>query len=64
MIRASYPVHPKGGRPARDPLTAVECAFLHDRYGWTYEQLAERYGWQDSTLASKYLKDGRAILAD
>jgi hypothetical protein len=52
---------PGTGRPARDPLVAVECAILHDRYGWTYAQLAERYGWDDPNVASKYIDRGRTI---
>jgi hypothetical protein len=64
MLSAAQESRPRSGRPRRDRLTCLEAAVLHDRHNWTYEQLAERYGWKDETLASKYVKDGRAILAE
>jgi hypothetical protein len=62
MLSAAQKERPRAGRPKRDRLTCVECAVLHDRHGWAYEQLAQRYGWKDSTLTSKYIADGRNIL--
>ncbi len=64
IIAAMWQDRPSGHRFKRDPLIAVECAILHDRHEWTYEQLANRYGWQDSSRASKYIKDGRDILQE
>ena len=64
MLAEAHRKRPAAARPRRDKLSCVEATVLHDRHGWTYEQLAERYGWKDSTLASKYVKDGRAILAE
>ena len=64
MLSAAQESRPKSGRPRRDKLTCVEAAILHDTHNWTYEQLAERYEWNDETVASKYVKDGRAILAE
>lgn len=63
IIAALKPDRPDQHRGKRDRLIVVECTILHDRHGWSYEQLAERYGWQDPTRASKYIKDGRAALA-
>jgi hypothetical protein len=54
-----------GGRAKRNPLRALQCAILHDRYGWEYEQIAARYGWDaGSNVVSKYITEGRRILAD
>jgi hypothetical protein len=56
---------PLTGRPTRSSLVAVECAILHDRYRWTYAELAERHGWNsDPNLASKYIKRGRETLSE
>jgi hypothetical protein len=55
---------PSRGRPKRDRLVCVQCAILHDRYGWTYEQIAERNNWLDHTLTGKYIKDGRKLLGE
>ena len=62
MISRAQETRPKTGRQPRDRLECVEASVLHDRDGWTYEELAERYKWNDPTLASKYVKDGRATL--
>jgi hypothetical protein len=62
LIRATQPTRVTSGRGSRDRLTCVQCALLHDDFGWTYQQLAELHGWTDSTRASKYVSDGRAIL--
>jgi hypothetical protein len=62
MLAEAHRTRPEAARPKRNRLLCVECAVLHDRYTWTYEQLAERYGWHDHTLASKYIRDGRSIL--
>lgn len=56
------------GRRAADPkraLRAVQCAILHDRYGWKYEEIDEKYGWASgSNLAGKHIKDGRRLLSE
>jgi len=64
MIDRGREERPKTGRPRRDRLRCVQCAILHDRHGWTYEQIAERYGWLDHTLAGKYIADGRRVLEE
>jgi hypothetical protein len=61
MIAAAR-VRPQQGRRQRDPLTAIECAVLHDSHGWTYQRLAERFGWDDVYLTSNYVRDGRDLL--
>ncbi len=52
----------KGGRTPRPLLRCAESALLHDRLGWTYEQIAAHFGWQDHMQASKYINDGRKAL--
>jgi hypothetical protein len=65
VLRARQDVGPPQGRPRRDKLTAVQCAILHDRRGWTYEQIALECGINpDSNDVSKYIADGRCILKD
>jgi hypothetical protein len=61
MIRATQG-GPSRSRHKRDPLISVECAILHDRHGWTYEQLAHRHDWKDPSRAGKYIKVGRNVL--
>jgi hypothetical protein len=60
-IRATQASGPPARKRPRDPVIAVDCAILHDDYGWKYEELAERHGWQDSSRASKYIRDGRKV---
>jgi len=64
MIDEARTERPKRGRPNRDRLRCVQCAILHDRHGWTYEQVAKQYAWQDYTLAGKYITHGRKILLE
>lgn len=63
-LAASHKTRPVTGRSKRDKVMCVEAAILHDRHGWTYQQLAYRYGWSNTTRASKYIKDGRGILKE
>jgi len=64
MIDEAREERPKTGRRKRDRLRCVQCAILHDRHGWTYEQIAEHYDWLDYTLAAKYIAEGRKVLQD
>jgi hypothetical protein len=62
MISATQDRENHGNR-SRDPLRALQCAILHDRCGWTYEEIAGEYGWSvGSNKVGKYIKDGRTIL--
>jgi hypothetical protein len=65
-----------GGRPARDPLVALQCALLHDKYNeteptdkrfwrWTYPRLAEefkQFGVRNARSAEEHTKLGRQLL--
>ena len=55
-----------GGRSSRNPLRALQCAILHERYGWKYERIAAHYGWENagSNVVSKYVAEGRRMLAE
>jgi hypothetical protein len=63
LIRGEQGEGPPPGQKKRDELTAVQCAILHVRYGWSYESIAEKYGWSPgSNVVSKYIRDGRRLL--
>jgi hypothetical protein len=63
VLRARQDAGSPQGRPRRDTLTAVQCAILHDRLGWTYERIALERGINpDSNDVSKYIADGRHAL--
>jgi hypothetical protein len=64
LIRATQPTKVVSGRRTRDRLMCVQCALLHDNFGWTYKRLAELHRWADAARASKYVSDGRAILKE
>jgi hypothetical protein len=53
----------KRGRPPRDRLTAIQCAILVDRYGWSYQQLTKRYGWTSKDAAKEHVGYGRELLS-
>jgi hypothetical protein len=75
MIRAAQERN-SGGRPARDPLVALQCALLHDKYNgldpadrritrWSYKQLAKEFrefGVRNERSAEEYVKLGRQLL--
>jgi hypothetical protein len=59
--------------PSRDPLVAVQCALLYDRYNavgptdkrrrkWTYARLAEEFGLKSVRAAKEYVAVGRQML--
>ncbi len=61
------------GKSERDPLVAIQCAILHDRYNrkdpadgrrraWTYERLAEHFKLKSTRTATEYVIAGREIL--
>jgi hypothetical protein len=63
------------GKSARDPLVAVQCAILYDRYNqkdpadgrrrtWTYERLAEHFELKSTRAATEYVIAGREILKE
>lgn len=70
-IAATRSSHSKGGRPAIDDLTAVECA-NRKQAGWTNRQISEHYGFplrsdsydrrRRSNVAAAHIKRGEAIL--
>lgn len=63
MISAMQDRSGRSPDPER-PLRAVQCAILHDRCGWKYEEIEAAYGWTaGSNVAGKYIKDGRRILS-
>jgi len=62
MIAAVQGWDSKGGASRRDRLTAVECAILFDRHGWTLKQLAKHYGWISRDTARKHIQLGLQIL--
>jgi hypothetical protein len=65
VLRARHSARPTPGPKNRDKLTAVQCAVLHDRHGWKYEDIAKKYGWDmGSNVVSKYIPLGRRILTD
>lgn len=71
----AHPSLPRaGGRPALDPLLAVQGAILFDRLGLTYNQIADRLSLTSTTHESydrrrrsnsaiNHVRQGRAILA-
>jgi hypothetical protein len=75
MIRAAQERNP-GGRPARDPLAALQCALLHDKYNetepgdgriwrWSYKRLADefrQFGVRNARSAEAHVKLGRELL--
>jgi hypothetical protein len=62
MIRAVQENRVSGGRPSRDPLTAVQCAIFYKSPEWTYEKIAERCGLSSTDSARRYVEDGQKIL--
>ncbi len=63
----------KSGAPARDPLIAVQCAVLYDKFNgpdstdgrrrkWTYKRLSERFGLKSARAAKEYVIAGREVL--
>lgn len=64
-IRATLSGRSKGGATSRDPLIAVDCAILRDRYNWSFKQLAERHGWNINSKdrIRDHIAEGREILA-
>ncbi len=66
----------RGGRPRRDPLIAITCALLHDRYNeadptdkrvkrWSYQRLYEEfqdYGVRSERSAEEHTNLGRRLL--
>lgn len=65
VLRALQDARPAPGPKNRDKLTAVQCAFLHDRHGWRYEDIAKKYGWDlGSNVVSKYIREGRRVLTE
>lgn len=56
---ASQEERPKSGAQPRDQLIAYQCWLLHDRYEYTYKELAERYDLGSVDTAKRYVKDGR-----
>ncbi len=68
--------HGNGGRPRRDPLVALTCALLHDRYNeadptdkrvkrWSYRRLFEKFqefGVRSERSAEEYTNLGRRLL--
>ena len=71
LIREAQPSSPPP--PARDPLTAIQCAIWHDDYDWTYERLSHHFGWESQAnphyvgglprwqKAERYVKQGRTL---
>jgi hypothetical protein len=61
------------GKSERDPLVAIQCAILHDRYNqkdpadgrrrtWTYERLAKHFKLKSTRAATEYVRAGQEIL--
>jgi hypothetical protein len=71
-ITATQAERPRGSKPRRDPLIAVQCAVLYDRHNsreptdkrrwkWTYGRLAEEFGLTSERSARYYVNLGREI---
>jgi len=63
------------GKSGRDPLVAIQCAILYERYNqkdpadgrrrtWTYERLAEQFRLKSARAATEYVIAGREILRE
>jgi hypothetical protein len=63
----------KSGAPARDPLIAVQCALLYDKFNehdstdrrrrkWTYKRLSEQFELKSARAAREYVITGREVL--
>ncbi len=72
LLSASLSSRPRAGKPARDKMTAVQCAIWYDECGWSHAQLAEHFGWAvqeqagaklRSETVRKHVQEGRTILA-
>jgi hypothetical protein len=71
IIAATQPERIAGGRPAVDPLVAVQCV-IFKRRGWSNADIATHFGWplradaygvlRRSNTANEHLKAGGAIL--
>ena len=63
------------GKSERDPLVAIQCAILHDRYNqkdpadgrrraWTYERLAKHFKLKSTRAATEYVRAGQELLRE
>jgi len=70
-IPAVREAHSSGGRPARNPIVAIQCAAFYDGHdsagedapkSTKYRLLAEQYGLAESEVKN-YVKLGRALMS-